>query len=42
MYIMIHNPSCYCGYSTENAEHFFIVFAKAKRSDAQRNILFTS
>ena len=22
---LIHSPSCSCGYSTENAEHFFIV-----------------
>ena len=33
---LIHKPSCSCGYSTENAEHFLLY---CKRFDAQRNIL---
>ena len=36
---LIHNPSCSCGYSTENAEHFLLY---CKRFDAQRNILSRS
>ena len=33
---LINNPSCSCGYSTKNAEHFFVLYYK--RFDAQRNI----
>ena len=33
------SPSCSCGYSTENAEHFLLY---CKRFDAQRNILYRS
>jgi hypothetical protein len=29
---LIHSPSCSCGYSTENAEHFFLY---CKRFNAQ-------
>jgi hypothetical protein len=36
---LIHSPSCSCGYSTENAEHFLLY---CKRFDAQRNILYRS
>ena len=36
---LIHNPSCSCGYSTENVEHFLLY---CKRFDAQRNILYRS
>jgi hypothetical protein len=36
---LIHSPSCSCGYSTENAEHFLLY---SKRFDAQRNILYRS
>ena len=36
---LIHSPSCSCGYSTENAEHFLLY---CKRSDAHRNILYRS
>ena len=36
---LIHNPSCSCGYSTENAEHFLLY---CKRFDTQRNILYHS
>jgi hypothetical protein len=36
---LIHSPSCSCGYSTGNAEHFLLY---CKRFDAQRNILYRS
>ena len=36
---LIHSPSCSCGYSTENAEHFLLY---CKRFDAQRNLLYRS
>ena len=36
---LIHSPSCSCGYSTENVEHFLLY---CKRFDAQRNILYRS
>jgi hypothetical protein len=36
---MIHNPSCSCEYSTENAEHFILY---CKRFDAHIDILYRS